>query len=66
MVCLINLTLGMSNAGSSSFINFWKDSDCVMFKGWVSKIIQLINKLQSSIWRDSLCGVTFNSWDSEG
>ena len=66
MVCLINLTLGMSNTGSSSFINFRKDSDCVMFKGWVSKIIQLINKLQSSIWWDFLCDVTSNSWDSGG
>jgi len=66
MVCLINLTFEMSNARSSSFINFWKNSDCVIFKGWVSKIIQLINKLRSSIWRDSLCGVISNSWDSGG
>jgi len=66
MVCLINLTFGISNAGSSSFINFWKDSECIIFKGWVSKIIQLINKLRNSIWRDSLYGVTPNSWDSWG
>ena len=66
MVCLINLTFGISNAGSSSFINFWKDFDCVIFNGWVSKIIQLINRLRSSIWRDSLCGVTSNPWNSGG
>ena len=66
MVCLINLSLGILKAGSSSFMNFWKDFDCVIFKGWVSKIIQLINRLRNSIWRDSLCGATSNSWDSEG
>lgn len=57
MVRLIDLTSGILNAGSSSFINFLKCSDCVIFKGRESKIIQLINRLQSSVWRDSLCGV---------
>jgi len=46
---LINLVPGILNAGSSSLMNLQKESDFVILNGQDSKIIQLINKLRSSI-----------------
>lgn len=54
------------NAGSSSFINFLKDSDCVTCNGRESKIIQFTNKLQSSTCHVSLWGLICESWDGGG
>ena len=62
IICLISLTSGTINAGSSSFINLRKDSDRTIFSGCTSKIIQLTKKLRSSVWRDSLWGVTSICW----
>jgi len=48
MICLINLVSGIVTARSSSLTNLRKDSDCAIFNGRESKIIQFTSKLRSS------------------